>query len=131
MAWTQSDLDNLETRIATARKTAQAGSMLVTEYEMEELLLRIRGILLIILLVVAVLALGWGLVQLVALPFGGIDPVISLFWGFLVVLVALGVMYFIGRRRQRTARANAAEQRANAVGTGRAARRSGGGGGGT
>ena len=92
-------------------------------------LLRIRGILLVLLLIVAVMALGWGLVQLVALPFGGIDPVISLFWGLLVVLVALGVLFFVGRRRQSAARAKAAEQRANAMGTGRAARRSGGGGG--
>ena len=92
-------------------------------------LLRIRGVLLVILLIVAVMALGWGLVQLVALPFGGIDPVISLFWGFLVVLVALGVLFLVGRRRQSAARAKAAEQRANAMGTGRAARRSGGGGG--
>jgi hypothetical protein len=92
--------------------------------------LRARGILLVLLLIVAVLALGWGLVQLVALPFGGLDPTISIFWGFLVVLVALGVMYFVGRRRQARARTRAAEQRANAMGTGRAARRSGGGGGG-
>ena len=92
--------------------------------------LRARGILLVMLLIVLVLALGWGLVQLVALPFGGVDAGISLFWGFLVVLVALGVMFFIGRRRQKAARAKAAEQRANAMGTGRAARRSGGGGGG-
>ena len=91
-------------------------------------LLRIRGILLVLLLIVAVLALGWGLVQLVALPFGGIDPVISLFWGFLVVLVALAGLFCVGRRRQSAARAKAAEQRANAMGTGRAARRSGGGG---
>src|SRR5688572_22130188 len=48
-------------------------------------LLRIRGILLIILLIVVVLALGWGLVQLVALPFGGLDPALSIFWGLLVV----------------------------------------------
>jgi len=92
--------------------------------------LRARGILLVILLIVLVLALGWGLVQLVALPFGGLDAGISLFWGLLVVLIALGVMFFIGRRRQKAARAKAAEQRANAMGTGRAARRSGGGGGG-
>ena len=52
-----------------------------------------------------VLALGWGLVQLVALPFGGLDPAISIFWGLLVVLVALGVLFFVGRRRQATARA--------------------------
>ena len=45
------------------------------------------------------------------------------------MLVALGVLFFVGRRRQAAARAKAAEQRANAMGTGRAARRSGGGGG--
>jgi hypothetical protein len=91
-------------------------------------LLRVRGVLIVIFLIVAVLALGWGLVQLVALPFGGLDPAISVFWGLLLVLVALGVLFFIGRRRQAKARAKAAEQRANALGTGRAARRSGGGG---
>ena len=90
--------------------------------------LRIRGVLLVILLIVAVLALGWGLVQLVALPFGGLDPAISVFWAFLLVLVVLAVMFVIGRRRQKRARAKAAEQRATAAsGTGRAARRSGGG----
>ena len=85
---------------------------------------RIRGILLVILLIVAVLALGWGLVQLVALPFGGLDPALSIFWGFLLVLIVLGVLFFVGRRRQAKARSRAAEQRANAMGTGRAARRS-------
>ena len=89
---------------------------------------RVGGILLIILLVIAVLALGWGIVQLVALPFGGLDPAISIFWGLLLVLIALGVLYFVGRRRQARARTRAAEQRANAMGTGRAARRSRGGG---
>ena len=89
-------------------------------------LLRARGILIVLFLILAVLALGWGLVQLVALPFGGLDPAISLFWGFCVVLIALGVLFFVGRRRQASARAKAAEQRANALGGGRAARRSGG-----
>jgi hypothetical protein len=88
---------------------------------------RTRGILIILLLIVAALALGWGLVQLIALPFGGIDATISIFWGLLVVLLALGVLFIVGRRRQARARAKAAEDRANAVGTGRAARRSGGG----
>jgi hypothetical protein len=88
---------------------------------------RTRGILIIVLLIVAALAIGWGLVQLVSLPFGGVDPTISIFWGFLVVLLALGVLFFVGRRRQSRARAKAAEDRASALGTGRAARRSGGG----
>ena len=91
---------------------------------------RAGGILLVILLIIAVLALGWGIVQLVALPFGGLDPVLSIFWGLLLVLIAVGVLFFVGRRRQASARAKAAEQRANAMGTGRAARRAGGGGGG-
>ena len=89
---------------------------------------RIGGVLLVILLIVAVMALAWGIVQLVSLPFGGLDPAISIFWGFLLVLIAVGVLWFVGRRRQSAARARAAEQRANAMGTGRAARRSGGGG---
>ncbi len=87
---------------------------------------RVRGVLLVIALVLVVMAIGWGLVQLIALPFGGVDPVISIFWGFLVVLIVLGVLFFVGRRRQASARAKAAEQRANAMGTGRAARRSSG-----
>ncbi len=81
--------------------------------------LRARGILLVILLVVALLALGWGIVQLVSLPFGGIDKGVSIFWGFLLVCVALGVLYLFGRRRQKRAREKQAEQRAQAAATGR------------
>jgi hypothetical protein len=89
-------------------------------------LLRVRGVLIVLFLILVVLAIGWGLVQLVSLPFGGVDPVIGVFWGFCVVLVALVVLFVVGRRRQKKARARAAEQRANTLGGGRAARRSGG-----
>ncbi|HEX8105572.1 MAG TPA: hypothetical protein VF533_23350 [Solirubrobacteraceae bacterium] len=68
-------------------------------------LARVRGILLVVALVVALLALGWGIVQLVALPFGGIDPAISVFWGFLLVCAVLGVLIVVGRRRQKRAAA--------------------------
>ncbi len=61
------------------------------------------------------LVLGWAIVKLVALPFGGIGNT-AWFWGFLLVVVVLGVLAVIGRRRQRTARAKAAEQRAAAYG---------------
>jgi len=81
--------------------------------------LRIRGILLIILLVILLLVLGWGIVQLVSLPFGGIDKGVSIFWGFLLVCVALGVLLFVGRRRQKRARAKQAEARAQAATSGR------------
>jgi membrane protein implicated in regulation of membrane protease activity len=77
--------------------------------------LRIRGILLIIFLVIALLALGWGIIQLVSLPFGGIGAGVSIFWGFLLVCVALGVLFFFGRRRQKRAREKQAEQRAQAA----------------
>ncbi|HET8754428.1 MAG TPA: hypothetical protein VFM58_00365 [Solirubrobacteraceae bacterium] len=79
---------------------------------------RVGGVLLLIAIIVGLLALGWGIVQLVSLPFGGLDPVISIFWGFLLVAVVIGVMAVIGRRRQARARARAAEQRADMV-TGR------------
>jgi hypothetical protein len=74
---------------------------------------RIGGVVLLILIVIALLALGWGIVQLVALPFGGLNPIISIFWGFVLVAVVIGVLALFGRRRQRAARAKAAEQRAN------------------
>jgi hypothetical protein len=84
---------------------------------------RIGGILLILAIVVVLLALGWGIVQLVALPFGGLDPALSIFWGFLLVAVVIGVAAFLGRRRQKTARAKAAEQRANTAASGSTRRR--------
>ena len=76
---------------------------------------RIGGILLVILAVVLVIVIGFGIVKLVALPFGGIGNT-AWFWGFLLVVVVLGVLAFVGRRRQRAARAKAAEQRAAAFG---------------
>jgi hypothetical protein len=82
-------------------------------------LLRIRGVLLVIALVVGALALGWGIVQLVSLPFGGLDPTISIFWGFCLVLLVIGVLVLFGRRRQKRARARAAEQRAESLAGGR------------
>jgi hypothetical protein len=73
---------------------------------------RIGGVLLVIAIIVALIALGWAIVQLVALPFGGIGTTVSFFWGFLLVVVAIGVLAVVGRRRQNRARARAAEQRA-------------------
>ena len=72
---------------------------------------RIGGILLIFLAIAVILTIGWGIVKLIALPFGGIGNT-AWFYGFLLVVVVLGVMAFIGRRRQKTARAKIAEQRA-------------------
>jgi len=73
---------------------------------------RVGGIVLLLLAVVLAIVLGWAIVQLVSLPFGGIGTGVSFFWGFLLVCVVLGVLVVVGRRRQKRARARAAEQRA-------------------
>ena len=65
---------------------------------------RLRGIFLLILLVIVLLAVGIGIVQLIALPFGGMDVAISGFFGLLVVIIAIGVLVLLGRRRQARAR---------------------------
>jgi hypothetical protein len=80
------------------------------------LLARVRGILLVVLLIVAILGIGFGLVELVSLPFGGISLDLAIFYGFALVVVALGVMAYIGRRRQRAARAKRAEETAARAG---------------
>jgi hypothetical protein len=77
---------------------------------------RIGGVLLVILAIVLVIVLGWAIVSLVSLPFGGGLGNTAWFYGFLLVVVVLGVLAFLGRRRQRAARAKAAEQRAAAFG---------------
>ena len=67
-------------------------------------LVRIRGFLLLLGVIILLMALGLGLVELVALPFGGVSLGGGLLLGFLVVAAALGVLVILGRRRQRQAR---------------------------
>jgi hypothetical protein len=77
-------------------------------------LARVRGILAILLVVAIVLAIGFGLAQLVALPFGGISTAGAVFLGVLIVAIVLGVLMVVGRRRQAAARARARSARAPA-----------------
>jgi hypothetical protein len=72
------------------------------------ILLRIRGFILLFALVAALLALGLGVVELVALPLGGISLAGALLLGALVTAAALGVLALVGRRRQARARAQRA-----------------------
>ena len=69
---------------------------------------RVRGILLIVALVIALLAIGTGIVQGIGLIFGGIGIGSSIFFGFLLVVAALGVLILLGRRRQARAQASRA-----------------------
>jgi hypothetical protein len=75
-------------------------------------LARVRGILLVIALVVAILLIGFGIVNVVALPFGGVSLDLGIFYGFVVVVIAIAVLAFFGRRRQKAAVAKRAEQSA-------------------
>jgi hypothetical protein len=71
------------------------------------LLLRARGIALLILIVVLLLAIGFGLAKLVALPFGGVGGFAAILIGLLIVVAILGVLTLVGRRRQARAQAAA------------------------
>ena len=66
---------------------------------------RAAGVLLLILIVVALIAIGWGLVKLIALPFGGVGSAVAIFYGFVLVVAVLGFMAWRGRRKQQEARA--------------------------
>ncbi len=74
--------------------------------------LRARGVLLIFLLVVALILVGLGIVELIALPFGGVSVAGGVLLGVLLVVAVLGVLALVGRRRQ----AKALAQRASAGG---------------
>jgi hypothetical protein len=77
-------------------------------------LMRIRGVLIAIVLVIAVLAVGFGIVYGIGSAAGGISVDIAIFYGFLLVLIAVGVLALVGRRRQKRAKAARAEQIASA-----------------
>jgi hypothetical protein len=69
---------------------------------------RVRGVFLIILLIIVLLAIGLGIVELVALPFGGIGIAPGVLLGLFVVIAALAIAAAVGRRRRDKARAPAA-----------------------
>lgn len=61
---------------------------------------RLRGIALILLLIVVILAIGLGIVELVSLPFGGIGLAPGILLGLIVAIVAISIVAVIGRRRR-------------------------------
>jgi hypothetical protein len=71
------------------------------------ILARVRGILLIILLIVVLLAVGLGIVELISLPFGGLGIAPGILLGLFVVIAALAIAAAIGRRRRDRAKAAA------------------------
>ena len=73
-------------------------------------LLRIRGYLILFAIIVVALAIGWGLAKLIALPFGGVSNTIAIFWGVLIVVIALAALAFFGRRRQKRMQAERSQR---------------------
>ncbi len=73
------------------------------------LLARVRGILIIVALIVAILAIAFGIINLISLAVH-ISLDLRIFWSLVLVLVVAGGLIFFGRRRQRRAQAERAEQ---------------------
>jgi hypothetical protein len=74
-------------------------------------MLRVRGYLLIAALVIGLLAIGFGLIELIALPLGGESIAGGLLYGLLLVAVVLAVLAMFGRRRQARMKAERAAAR--------------------
>jgi len=70
---------------------------------------RIRGILIAVALVIAILALGFGIVYGIGNLVGSLSVDLAIFYGFLLVLIVVGVLAFYGRRRQKRAQSKRAE----------------------
>jgi hypothetical protein len=73
---------------------------------------RLRGILVAVVLVAAVLGVAFGLVYGIAQAAGGLSVGVSVFYALVLVLIVLGVLAYTGRRRQKRARAERADQMA-------------------
>jgi hypothetical protein len=69
--------------------------------------MKARSVLIILAIVVALLAVGSAVAALVLLPFGGGSVLSTIFLGLFVVIVALAVLGFVGKRRQAAAKAKA------------------------
>jgi hypothetical protein len=71
---------------------------------------RIRGIILIILIIAVILGLGFGIVSGIAAAVGGLSLDLRIFWGLALVVIALGGLFFYGRRKQKAAQSKRADQ---------------------
>jgi hypothetical protein len=69
------------------------------------ILIRLRGFLLLALLAVVLLAAGYGIAELILLPFGGVGTGLGLLLGLVIVAIVLGILTLLGRRRQAKAAA--------------------------
>jgi len=66
---------------------------------------RLRGILILVGIVVALILVGFGLAKLIALPFGGVGTIGAILLGLIIIVAVLGTLALLGRRKQRRAKA--------------------------
>ena len=76
------------------------------------MLMKIRAGLIILAIVVVLLAVGFGLASLVLLPFGGGSILGASSLGIVIVIIALALLAFFGKRKQAAAREKARSARA-------------------
>lgn len=69
---------------------------------------RVRGILAVVLFVVALILVAFGIVSLIAWPLGGLSTGVRFFWAFMLILAILVGLFVVGRRRQKRAAAGGA-----------------------
>lgn len=73
---------------------------------------RIRGILIILAIIVAICAVAFGIVTGISAAAGGLSLDLRIFWSFILIVVAVVTLVILGRRRQKRAQAQRAEQAA-------------------
>jgi hypothetical protein len=73
-------------------------------------LARVRGIVIVLVVIAAILALAFGIVSGISAAAGGLSLDLRIFWSLALVVVAIGTLIFFGRRRQKRARAERSER---------------------
>ena len=74
------------------------------------ILARLRGILIVLVALAAVLFAGFGIVSGIALAAGGLSLDLRIFWGVVLVVLVFAVLIVLGRRRQKRAQAERSER---------------------
>ncbi len=74
------------------------------------ILARLRGILIVLVALAAILFAGFGIVSGIALAAGGLSLDLRIFWGVLLVIAVFVVLIVLGRRRQKRAQAERSER---------------------
>jgi hypothetical protein len=77
---------------------------------------RVRGILIFVAAIIAILGLGFGIVEGIGQAAGGISIDLAIFYGIALVIVVIGGLAFWGRRRQKAALAKRQEESAARAG---------------